>query len=106
MSNLLDNEVGEKKVSVNVEPIDGLHLSDYDFKCVFYTYTNRGVVIAKEDMKKEDDDTYIAILDSEKVRALGKGSVKLRFIGYIPDADFADGYRTEVDDVSNFNLIL
>ena len=102
----LNNEVGEKKVCIRVEPIDGLHMSDYDFKCVFYTYTNRAVVVEKKEMKKNDDDNYIAILDSEKVRALGKGSVKLRFIGFIPDADFADGYRTEVEDVNNFNLII
>lgn len=105
MSNLL-NEVGEKKVLISIEPIDGLHMSDYDFKCVFYTYTNRAVVVEKKDMKKRDNDNYIAILDSEKIRALGKGCVKLRVIGYIPDADFSDGYRTEVEDVNNPNLFI
>ena len=31
----------ELKINVHVEPIDGLHMSEYDFECVFFVYKNR-----------------------------------------------------------------
>lgn len=45
----------EFKMNVHLEPMDGLHMSDYDFDCAFYVYTNRKVVIPKSRMKKVDD---------------------------------------------------
>ena len=106
------NEVSEYKINVHADPIDGYSMSDYDFKCQFYVYSNKIVTVKKEDMKqnevdnKPDPDNYIAILDSEKVKSLGRGSVKMRFIAHVTDPDFPDGTRTEVAEVNNLNIII
>ena len=75
-------------------------MSDYDFKCVFYTsrvmQNHRPVVLKKEELVKVDNDNYYACLTSEMVKKLGAGKVMLDFIAYIPDIDFPDGLRTEV----------
>ena len=44
----------EFKMNVHLEPIDGLHMSGYDFECAFYVYTNRKVVIPKSKMRLEE----------------------------------------------------
>ncbi len=85
------------KVLVSVEPIGGYHLADIDFTCSFFVYTNRSVEMHKEDMIKESDDSYVAVIDSEK---LGLGSLKVKVVAQIPDKDCSDGYRQEVGIVS------
>lgn len=87
----------EFKINVHVEPIDGLHMSDYDFTCRFHIYTNRNVEISKSEMIRVDDDNYIACIDSSK---LGVGTIMMRIIAQIPDADFPDGLRTEIETIS------
>ena len=91
--------VSEFKVNVHADPIDGYSMKDYDFECHFHVYSNRVVVVKKKDMRMVDKDNYIAILDAEKVKTLGRGAVTMTFVGYVPDADFPDGYRTEVAEV-------
>lgn len=104
--------VTEYKINVHAEPIDGLGMSEYEFECQFYVYSNKVVTIKKVDMKQQetngvsDPNNYIAILDSDKVKALGKGSVKMRLVAHIPDSDFPDGTRTEVAEVNNLNIII
>lgn len=85
----------EFKINVHVEPIDGLHMSDYDFTCRFYIYSY--VELTKNEMIKVDDDNYIACIDSSK---LGVGTIMMRIIAQIPDADFPDGLRTEIETIS------
>lgn len=86
----------ELKINVHVEPIDDFHMSDYDFSCRFYIYTNRYVELKKSDMIRVDDDNYIACIDSSE---LGTGTIKMCITARIPDADFSDGLRTEVETV-------
>ena len=96
--------VQEYKINVHAEPIDGLSMAKYEFECQFYTRSNKVVTIPKIEMKKsevdgiEDDNNYIAILDSEKIKRLEKGSLKMKFVAHIPDSDFSDGFRTEIVD--------
>ena len=85
----------ELKINVHVKPIDGLHMSDYDFEVAMYVYTNRKIVITKADMKKVDDDNYLVMVDSVNALKLGRGAVNMEFTAHIPDADFNDGLRTE-----------
>jgi hypothetical protein len=89
----------ELKINIHVEPIDGLHMSDYDFECAFYIYRNKRVVIKKSEMKRVDNDNYIAMIDSEKATMLGRGRLNIEITAYIPDGDFADNRRTEKVDV-------
>ena len=104
-------DVTEHKINIHADPIDGYSMSDYEFECKFFIYSNRTVTINKSEMIQNkiggvpDKDNYIAILDTEKVVALGKGALKMRFIAHVPDADFPDGTRTEVNEVS-LNIVL
>ena len=84
----------ELKINVQLDRLDGYRMSDIDFFCDFYVYTNRKVVLKKEEMIKADDDNYVACVDSAK---LGVGKVMCRVTAYIPDADFEEGIRKEVE---------
>lgn len=89
----------ELKINVHVDPIDGVHMSEYDFECAFFVYTNKRVVITKKEMKRVDNDNYIAIIDKVKGMQLGRGTINMEITAHIPDADFSDGLRTEKDIV-------
>ncbi len=93
----MSNVGTELKINVHVEPIDGFHMSDYDFTCRFYIYANRYVELGKSEMIRVDDDNYIACIDSGKLSA---GLIMLRITAQIPDSDFPDGIRTEIETVS------
>lgn len=85
----------ELKINVHAEPIDGMHMSEYDFECVLYVYTNRKVVIPKSKMKKVDDDNYLMMVEQVDAIKIGKGRVNAEITAHIPDSDFSDGLRTE-----------
>lgn len=90
----------ELKINVHIEPVDGISMSQYEFECHFYAYSrNKGVKIAKKDMKKVDNDNYIAMITQDMAQMIGRGSVMLRLTAYIPDGDFKDGLRTEITEV-------
>lgn len=86
----------ELKINVHADPIEGLHMADYDFECYFYTYPNKAVKFKKSEMIQVDNDNYLAAITSDMVKTIGQGVLKLRFVAYIPDDDFSDGFRTEV----------
>ena len=100
------NDVSEYKVNVHADPIDGYSMGDYDFEVRFFVYSNKMLTIKKREMIQHkvdgvpDKDNFIATLDTEKVMALGKGTLKIRLIAHIPDADFPNGTRTEVDEIT------
>mgnify|MGYP001629197295 FL=1 len=85
------------KINVSIDRLDGYKMSDIDFTCDFYVYTNRRVTMTKEQMVKADDDNYVALVDSSK---LGTGTIRCRVTAHIPDADFDDGIRTEIEEVN------
>ena len=87
--------LGEFKLNIHLDPIDGLHMSGYDFECALYVYANRKVVIPKSKMKKVDDDNYIVAVNSIDAMRIGKGKVHAEITAFIPDSDFDDGVRTE-----------
>lgn len=99
-------DVTEHKINVHADPIDGYSLADYDFECKFFVFSNRVVSIKKNEMIQHevdgvfDKDNFIAILDTEKVIALGKGTLKMKLIAHVPDVDFPDGTRTEVGEIT------
>lgn len=92
----------EFKINVHVEPIGGYHMDDYDFSCKFYIYMSRAVEMKKSDMIRVDADNYIACIDSSKI---GIGAVRMRITALIPDGDFPDGFRTEVETVDTKVMI-
>ncbi len=68
-----------------------LSMDDYDFTCRFWTFTDSYVDVKKEEMVK-DGDTYIAIVDTEK---LSEGRLKITATAEIPDID-TGGIRKEI----------
>lgn len=85
----------EFKLNVHLEPLDGFHMSDYDFECALYVYTNRKVVIPKSKMKRVDDDNYLLMVETADALRIGRGRINAEITAYIPDNDFSDGLRTE-----------
>lgn len=83
----------EYKINIKMEPLGEVHLTDCDFNARFYVGPTLYQVITKDDMIYVDDDNYLALVDSSQT---GKGNLMARLTVEIPDADFGDGRRTEV----------
>lgn len=92
----------EFKMNVHMEPVGSIHLSDVDFECTFYVYTNRKVLVKKEEMVMVDEDNYIAVIDSQKI---GVGRMSMTMKVWIPDADCKDGLRTDIVSVQTDAVI-
>ena len=90
----------EYKINVHVEPVDGSTMDDFDFECMLYIYTNKGVTFKKGDeaVKREDENNYIICVNSQDAVKIGRGTVKMKFTAHIEDADFPDLKRTEIVD--------
>lgn len=86
----------ELKINVNVKPIGNIHLSQCDFDCMFFITPSKAVTLNKSELLRVDDDNYIARIDSNE---LGIGTIKMNINIRIPDSDFPDGYRTEIETV-------
>ena len=98
----------ELKLNVNVEPLHGAgistSMSDYDFDIILSSgsINKKSIVFSKKNdtlssgMRKVDDNNYLVAFDTTEL-ALGKIMVRIK--AYIPDGDFKDGKRTEMDDV-------
>lgn len=97
------NKGTELKINVHIEPIGGVHLSECEFKCTFYIYSNKKVEIDKSEMLKVDDDNYICLVDTGK---LGAGVINMTAVVEVPDGDFYDGYRKEVQTVCTGIIVL
>lgn len=87
----------ELKININIEPMINLHMNDYDFICYFYVNQNRSLTVSKDQMKKIDDDNYVAMIDTSRI---GVGELKVKVTAYIPDTDFDDSLRTEISTVN------
>lgn len=90
----------ELKINVHIEPIDGVSMANYDFECEFYASSKKkSVIIPKKNMKRVDNDNFIAVITQDNALLIGRGSVMLRLTAHIPDSDFPDGARTEIVEV-------
>ena len=87
----------ELKIRINVQPIDGVHLSECDFTCSFYVTPSKIVTFSKEELIMLDNDTYLALINSEE---LGVGAIKMNIKILVPDDDFPNKVRTEIDTVN------
>lgn len=83
----------ELKLNVNIEPISGLSMDDYDWFVEVYCSTKRISKINKQESIRIDENNYIVLVDTEE---LGAGLLKCKVTAYIPDYDFPDELRTEV----------
>lgn len=81
------------KFNVSMNPIDGYHLANVDFKVeVFSSMGGKTMSIPKSNAMRMDDDNYIICVDSAEI---GLGKYYLTLFAYIPDADFPSGIRAE-----------
>lgn len=85
----------KKKLSLHIDPIGGHTLSSYDFFVEYFTSAMQVVRLAKDELLKSDDSTYIIRVDTGLV---GTGLLKCRVIALIPDSDFIEGVREELYD--------
>lgn len=83
----------EFKLNVNIEPIGGVTMDNYEFKIEAYCSSKKNVIIEKKDTIRIDESNYVIRLNSED---LGVGDLKCKITAHIPDADFDDNFRTEV----------
>ncbi len=85
----------ELKLNINIEPIGGMTMDDYDFEVevISGSFKKSSIVIRKEEAKPIDSNNYIICFSTSEV---GVGKLMCRVTAYIPDGDFADGKRTEI----------
>lgn len=69
----------DHKISVKVEPMNGVHLAQCDFTCNLYVYENKVLSVTKEQCRKEDDDTYILTFNTKDI-GLSDGISSLNLI--------------------------
>lgn len=93
------NDIQEYKLNIHVEPIAGYHMDELSIKCLLYVYPNKVVEVNKSEMVKVDEDNYIIPLTAELVKIVGRGQLKVKVVANIPDGDFPDGFRTEVNEI-------
>ncbi len=83
----------ELKLSIEIEPISGLTMDDYDFNVEVFCSTKKVITFLKSEAVRVDSWNYIVLADTS---VLGAGDVKCKVTAYIPDGDFKDHLRTEV----------
>ena len=74
---------------------DGFSMDDDDFKVVIQG-SKSSVTLAKADCFDDGAGNWFFAFDSAEV---GQGQPTGIFTAYVPDADFPDGFRTEVDKI-------
>ena len=83
------------KIKIHVEPIGNMSLSKCDFKCTFFV-GDKSVTLQKSQMKSLDSNTYVALVDSND---LSIGTVNMTIEIEVPDEDFEDKTRTEIETI-------
>ena len=84
----------ELKLNVNIDPINGKTMDQYNFECEFYCHPAKRIKKTKAQMRKVDSSNYIALVDTQE---LGIGNLSCKVTAYLPDTyGGSDGVRTEV----------
>lgn len=81
----------ELKFTLDIQS-DGFSMADDDFKVVIKN-TKKSVTIPKADMILDENENYLFTVDTG---FMGTGEYWITTIAYVPDDDFDDGLRTEV----------
>lgn len=89
------------KISITPHAIANYTMDDFDVAVEFYGNLGK-VNVKKEDCIRLDESNYLAVVDTATT---GCGVLDARVTALIPDADCADGYRTEVVIVKGIETI-
>lgn len=102
----------ELKICVSIDPIDGYTMYknvdgnlviDIRYELEFYTSNKRKKVTCSYlDCIPNDENSCIALVDTSTI---GAGELICVIRAYVPDSNFADGSRTEVDVIKT-NIII
>lgn len=85
----------ELKISVALS-CGGKTMDEMDFVCDFYTSQAKVVRVEKAVMIRQEDGTYVAIVDTT---GMASGTIQMKATAQIPDADCPDGVRIEVSTI-------
>lgn len=83
----------ELKLNLNIDPINGFTMEDYDFLIDVYCQSSKVATITKTQAIKVDKNNYLICVNTENI---GTGNLKCKVTAYVPDEDFPDSTRTEV----------
>ena len=81
----------ELKFTLDIQS-EGFSMANDDFKVVIKN-TKKSVTIPKAEMILDENDNYLFTVDTG---FMGTGEYWITTIAYVPDDDFDDGLRTEV----------
>lgn len=87
----------ELKLNIGIEPVGGLTMDEYDFTVEVYCFQNKAIKYSKADAIRVDANNYMVLVDTTST---GVGELKCKVTAQIPDGDFKDGIRTEIEMVS------
>lgn len=87
----------EKKYLLNIES-SGFDMERDDFEVLLKRGPN-SLTLRKADMIRDDEDNWYIVFNTAD---LGPGVVSMTVIAHVPDTDFPDGIRDEVD---KFNFL-
>lgn len=86
-----------QKWAINLNPIDGVTMDDYDFEvdiyCAPLLAKTKMITVPKNQTRRINENSYVVRLFTTE---LGTGDLWLRVRAYLPDPDFNDGIRPEV----------
>lgn len=86
----------EIKININIEAIGSVTMNQFQFVVDAYCVPSRVLTVTKEEATEVDANSYFIKVDTAKT---GPGRLKLRVKAEIPDPDFDDVLRTEVQIV-------
>lgn len=96
--------IGTKlKVNVHHEPIQGLTMDEYDFEVEFYCSSKKKLKYKKSELIRIDESNYVARVDTTIV---GLGNLKCNIIANIPDGDFIERIRPEIEVIEGITTIV
>lgn len=87
----------EIKLNLNIEPVGAFTMDSYDWVAEVFCNSQKSLIINKSEAIKVDESNYTLLIDTNKV---GIGVLKCKVTAQIPDADFPDMTRTEVNTIN------
>lgn len=99
MKSLIRNkvEIGtELKINLNIDPVGAFTMDSYDWEAEVFS-CGEALHIDKSEAIRVDDSNYMLLIDTNKT---GAGTLKCKVTARIPDSDFPDMYRTEVNTIN------
>lgn len=92
------------KLNLHIEKYEDMSMSDYFFGVEIYTPRgNSKIVFDKDNLIKIDDDNYAILIDT---LLIGIGRIFVKVHALIPDPDFDNGLRDEVQVLDSSIVVI